>query len=190
MLGYLHKEHKVTKCLIMIQESPHFLPFLWETFILNTAVNKYYIGLGQEYKKYQIATWGQVAKLNYPLIQIDNRGIGALKCPTLKGGQWMAKVDLALCKGLLNKQTKGQVINVVVNSRATTDINIFWILLVIVEALKCRLKVYSPSYDLIETYFIPAQSNTILPLRRYKQIYIVSAGFLENFEGQGGKVGV
>ena len=80
-----------------------------------TAVNKYYIGIGQNFKSYKnsYAFGGtQNIPLNYPLVQIDNHGLVAVKCPTITGGKWMENVEFPLCS---NKDlvVKGQQLNVI-----------------------------------------------------------------------------
>ena len=52
--------------------------------------------------------------INYPLVQIDEHGFVAVKCPTISGGKWMAQVDYPLCEKK-DLEVKGQQVNVILS---------------------------------------------------------------------------
>ena len=85
--------------------------------ILQTAVNKYFIGIGQEIKKFKITSINNIKNLNlnFPLIQISN-GMTALKCPTISGGKWMSKIDFNdLCPEKIGSKMKHQHLHIISN---------------------------------------------------------------------------
>ena len=75
----------MTKCLIFIQETKDDKPVsLFDVYLLETAVKRYHIGLGQKHRKYTLTSHNRgdlVKSVPYPLIQIDKHGLIAMKCP-------------------------------------------------------------------------------------------------------------
>ena len=101
MVSKTSGEPKVTPCLILIQDTINvihapaygdrtFKHMVWNEMMLKTAVKKYHIGLGQKIKKFKLGyhifeATPRTAVLTYPLIQITENGLVALKCPTISG---------------------------------------------------------------------------------------------------------
>ena len=50
----------------------------------------------------------------YPVIQIANSGLTALKCPTISGGKWISRVDISKCP-LEAPVNKKQYFNVIIS---------------------------------------------------------------------------
>lgn len=99
MLKNLDSEAKVISCLILIQEAH---TGQMDAYLLQSAVKKYHLGIGQQIKKFQIISDRSLepSNINYNLIQIDeNHGVMVHKCPTMSGGQWVGKFkDYSYCE--------------------------------------------------------------------------------------------
>ena len=82
-------EPKVTRCVLYITSSKGSLHggAIWsDSYLLQTAVKKYHIGLGQKLKQYNVQDdTVKFVPLNYPLVQIDDFGLSATKCPSISG---------------------------------------------------------------------------------------------------------
>ena len=178
MLSWIQKEPEVTPCLIFIQETRDILPYLFDLYLLETAVNKYYIGLCQKYQKFGVRAPATktLKHVPYPIIQIDHHGLIAIKCPTISGGKWYKDSDISHChtNGL---DIKGQKIKILANELGLDDFNVFWIMLTLVEVLKCNVNFYGQKNMVL----LPSATNNsldlsysyILPLRKYKNFTIV-----------------
>ena len=99
MLKNWDTEPEIIPCLILIQEAH---TGQMDAYLLQSAVRKYYLGVGKHIKKFLIMN-GRIKEptnLNYNLIQIDGyQGIMAYKCPTISGGQWVGKfIDFSFCE--------------------------------------------------------------------------------------------
>ena len=93
MSSWYNEEPKVTQCVIAIQEhlkSRQIESF--DSFLVQTAVKKYYIGLGQDdLTNYTFDTPFKDHKylfsLMYPIIRIAEEGFSIVKCPSINGKQ-------------------------------------------------------------------------------------------------------
>ena len=176
MLGRPHKTPKVTPCLILIQENPKDFPaILLDAYLLQTAVKKYHIGVGQEHRKYTFKHpySKAIEHIAVPLVQIDKFGLTNLKCPTTSGGKWFDGFDFSHCRGKDVFDIEGPNIKVLVRAGDTSVLNLFWMFLIFAEALKWRFDIFWPGYwkwyiDFTDDY-IP-----ILPLKKYPPFYLVS----------------
>ena len=108
---------KVTQCLIEVKEQSNFpIWYQSDAILMQTAVTKYYIGIGQKMKTFRVYNYENslLVKFNYPLIHIDpDNDLAALKCSTISGGKWMIRDpnDISLCPNEVNP-VKGQHIQV------------------------------------------------------------------------------
>ena len=117
--------HSVTNCLVLIQDLNQpkvneLVSFQYSAFLLSTAVNKYVIGIGQGIRRYLVFNYYNEGFISpykplYPFIQIEpEKGIMALKCPTISGGKWVMNVGLvAGCKKVA-PVAKGQMLNIII----------------------------------------------------------------------------
>ena len=175
-MKWSQKEPEVTSCLILIQESQNEPVEIFDVYLLETAVEKHYIGLGQKYQNYQlVVNQGFISSesVSYSIIQIDNQGLTAVKCPTISGGTWFKGTDWTICDQHQNfdLQTKGQQVNFLTDTDNSTPINIFWMILIFEEALKCGFNIY---YLLKNEHVIDLTKAKMLPLDKRKIITTVS----------------
>ena len=86
----------MTQCIIYIQgpilNANHSIP-QWDAFLASTAVGKYYITLGTDYRItnhmwqdiYAYDKRVNTSILSYPMISINENGVKFVKCPTISG---------------------------------------------------------------------------------------------------------
>ena len=176
MLSFAHKEAKVTPCLILIQESPeNYGAIIFDAYLTKTAVKKYHIGLGQDYQKYSFYDpfTDRTENASNPIIQIDNLGLTALKCPTIYGGKWFHKIDLAQCQGQDALGIKGRTLSVFIEAKDKTVYNFFWMFLIFIESLKCKFEVHWPAYKDANNRRPTFSNSHVLPLRKLQPIDLV-----------------
>lgn len=173
LMKWTQKEPEVTNCLILIQESKDDPVELFDAYLLQTAVEKYYIGLGHRYQNYKFVQYGVISpeSVPYSIIQIDYQGRTAVKCPTISGGKWFRGTDWTICNQNYALSTKGEKVNFLTDQFNTTPINIFWMLLIFVEALQCDFNIY---YLLKNKITIDLTGGQIRPLKKYNTITTVS----------------
>ena len=168
-------DSKVTSCLIFIQETNNIIkPQSFDAFLRRTSVKKYYIGLGQYFMKYTILnTEMNHENIPYPLLQIDDNGLTALKCPTISGGKWFANFDFPPCHQTNVNDYKGQDINLIRNLKYNTNFFTFWTYLIFVDGLGFNIKFYDPQSN-VGGNIIDLKNSYILPLRKHNNNTVVS----------------
>ena len=176
MINYFEKEPAVTQCLIIIQETQTKPIYSFNVYPIVTFVKKYYIGLGQNFKDFDIINHRLLTKESdiYPLIQIDRKGRLALKCPGIDGGIWFDEVNFGLCKSSEVGHLK--VFSTV--HAIADDINLFWLYLIVKDALKATFDAYVMDLDvlyptLVRPVMLTTEITPFLPLRRYEPIELV-----------------
>ena len=172
MINYANK---ISPCMILIQETVDESPVQFDAYLQESAIHKYYIGIGQSFMQYQIRnkTSGRGSvNVTYPIIQIDENGLTAVKCPTISGGKWLPGVKFPLCSSEDVFDIKGKYINVMTRYPHYPESSIFWVYLIIFETLKCKPIFYDPNYRF--AFFVDLTTSYILPLQKYKNFTLVS----------------
>lgn len=180
MLSQSHKEPKISPCLILIQESPeNYLAVALETYLIQTAVEKYHIGLGQDYQNFSFLNpyYGEIENVTNPVIQIDKHGLTALKCPTVWGGKWFKGIDFSLCRGKDALNMESWNLNIFFEIMDSTWHNFFWVFLIIVKTLKCDFKAYWPGYKNVSNR-VDLSKSQILLLKNFPSFDMVKKFFI------------
>lgn len=148
---------------------------LFDINLLETAVEKHYIGLGQRLRNFKLVYHGLISpdSVSYPIIQLDYQGLNSVKCPTVSGGRWFQGVDWRICNQNQNfdLHLRGQKVNFLTDIYHTNLFNILWLILIFVEALKCGFNIYYLSKN---EYEIDLTKFKIKHLEKYKKIISVS----------------
>ena len=99
--------------------------------------------------------------------QISDVGLVAHKCPSTLGDKWVDGVDLPICK---ENSIKTSIINVILDEVGVQELSLFWIFLILREALQCDINFVHKSEKVKKT--VGFQNN--LFLKKYNNITLVS----------------
>ena len=86
MANRINGDPKVTQCIIVIQEHfKHDKVLQWDAYSTQTAVKKYFIGIGDRGATLLDFTLDRKNFLTYPWIKVNEKGVKFVRCPTISG---------------------------------------------------------------------------------------------------------